>query len=276
MDFSERGSDGWGVLHTLCAKAAHSYKNRASDIQALTWALRSFGFDLKMNFDAHEFSRLVHEAGDVMQLEVIDLLLSISGKRIDAASAPGGYPPLHKILVQAPSFFSRRLSMYLRRGADPHLISTDFRYSSHSESPTSLSIYNPWVFNKWQRALRAAEVNIEEFVKQELRPGPLVDAGWETETLLTLFQYSFECDEGLRCRDCCNDCSRYMHIKVRPYWLQQIERFKRRLHPEVGSMLDSYTRDSCSSDNGINEAKSILSKVNDAANETVRNELMEK
>lgn len=116
--------------------------------------------------------------------------------------------------------------------------------SPRAESPFSLAMYSSWGFWSFRDALHESKYNFEEIARQELKRGsPLLDAGWQMETLSALLELDFERDKdpwhrplGRYVEDViCNSC-RFpiidLQVQVQPYWQGILEGIKKGVHPQ--------------------------------------------
>ena len=234
MDFSEEDGDGWEVLLRLSRCSI----NMSGDIDAksalLLWMLRLSSFELKTYSNERSYVRLMAYTLPVEPElnKAAELLLNIGGDgAINLASRTSGYTILHN--YTAWGMWEAALGAVLARGPDLHRLGSDAYYTPQVESPTSLAMYSSRAFWYWVRALANFKMDFEEFIGKELEQSPLARAGWEKETLLSLFIYGFGSDLYRRYLPNCSDCTRYLYgVKIQPYWQHLLERIKQRLDPD--------------------------------------------
>ena len=231
MDFSEGKGEGWQVLVGLCRRSWRLHRGRV-----LVWMMRLLSFELKTNLVERRFAIMLWiitifaPAPEVP--EASDLLLKLGGHGIINArlSATNGYSVLHVALTYA--VLDNDVSEVVARGPDLHLRGFGPFFTPFEESPTSLAMYSARAFSSWLRALADVDVDLENFIDQELELNPEVHDGWEKETLLELFAHGDRPDlhhkYGWTCSDCLAELSK---LEVQPYWRRLLERIKARMHP---------------------------------------------
>lgn len=263
MDFLDEYGDGWRILLTLFFKA----RNLRGKIGLQLRMLRLLSFELKTYFVAEQFAALLRWtlSSDPRLQEASDLLLNLGDAETINAGIQfrDGYTILHDFVAHA---YSYPVSTVLAKGPDLHRRGFNYRYTPQEESPTSLAMYSSWAFTEWLRGLVTIQVNLEEFIDQELERNPLVHTGWEKETLHDLFAYHHRRDlvvPGYACSDytkCisgievqphwrqildvegypCSDCTkRIFGVSVQPHWRHMLERIKQRIDPDDPGQTDS-------------------------------------
>ena len=237
MDFSGR-NDGWMVLWILFVNYHWNcnYLN-GKYVRVLTRILRYFISEVKMEIENFDIGLLLSTLLGHPELdELTDILLSLI---IDTAEDICGLILLRSIAFVPPQF----LLNILKRRPNLHYSGIEAKMSPHSESPTSLSLYNFWTFNRWHQALRELLIDTEDFVKQELENSVLADAGWNIETLLVLFNYDFVPEyiydpwKHTYC-DICDIDMRYRTSPVQPCWMQKVERIEYGLNFDIERQHD--------------------------------------
>ncbi len=145
--------------------------------------------------------------------------LNFPGRIIDSAL-------LHLYLAYARE--SDYLRTILRFDPELHELRVDRCFSHRGESPTSLAMYSSWAFVNWVFELRNSGVNIEIFLKEELKSNCKVHPGWSQRSLVTLFEFDYKPGVSLRNTLYCADCKGGSHSKfVQPSWRHLLERIKR-------------------------------------------------
>ena len=195
--------------------------------------LQLWGVEINTNDLEDQYAELSFCAfEELVGEEVGDFLLNMMGKKgIDAHSHGYGYTSL-QYEIAIGGVFTKAV---LRWNPDLNASVVDTDFSPYEESPTSLAMYSSWTFVDWRTELGYIGVDFEGFVERELDRGPLLKAGWTSETLLALFQtqYQWEC-EFLSPSFWCSDCSgELIEISVQPCWLQLLERYKRGKDPQI-------------------------------------------
>ena len=231
MDFSEENGNGWEVLHELSLNCDWKVASKA-----LLWMLRLLSFELKTHIVERDFADMLDwlffYALRPELVEASDLLLNLGGHGIINASlgVTNGYTILHEAI--ACGITKDRISAVVARGPDLHQRGFDTFRTPFEESPTSLAMYSGMAFSYWLRALASVDVDLENFIDQELERNPEGHTGWEKETLLELFTHGDRPDlhrpDGWTCCDCLKDLLKF---KVQPYWRHLLERIKARMHP---------------------------------------------
>ena len=231
MDFSDEDGDGWAVLHKLSSASKINVHSKV-----LLWILRLLSFELKTNIVEAHFAYMLYwlffNELKSERVEASDLLLNLGGHGIINTPLFGtmGYSLLHMAVFKVT--WEDYLSTVLARGPDLHQRCFDTVETPFEESPTSLAMYSSMVFSFWLRALAGVDVDLENFIDQELERNPEVHAGWEKETLLELFAHGDRPDLhhlGVwTCSDCLEDVD---FVAVQPYWRHLLEKIKGRVHP---------------------------------------------
>ena len=231
IDFSEDNDNGWEVLNEL---SYASSENVASKV--LLWMLRLLSFELKTNIVERHFASMLMwtlpYALSPEEFEASDLLLNLGGHGIINALeyVTDGYAVLHESLL-----FRRwedKVSAVVARGPNLHRRGFNTFHTPFEESPTSLAMYSSNMFSHWLRALADVDVDLENFIDQELELNPEVHAGWEKETLLELFAHGDRPDLHHLNDGTCSDCLKRMYsVEVQPSWRHLLKRIKGRMHP---------------------------------------------
>ena len=231
MDFSHEDGDGWEVLYQL----SHASDGNVHS-KVLLWILRLLSLELKTNIVEAHFARMLDwlfcYEPKPERFEASDLLLNLGGHGIINTPFIGtlGYSVLH--VTVSCGFWKDNVSAVVARGSDLHRRGLETLYTPFEESPTSLAMYSERVFSYWLRALADVDVDIENFIDQELERNPEVHAGWEKETLLELFAHGDRPDLHRLDMWTCSDClERITWVRVQPYWRHLLERIKGRLYP---------------------------------------------
>ena len=248
IDLTDENNDIWPMISALSPISI-----TGGEPFVLLWLLRSFGSNIKPRFHQHEFALILDDWMRSEEQKVSELLTNLGSCQINAVCHPRGYSILHRTLAR-----SKDPLLYLQKGADPHLVGREVDYSPHWESPTSLAMFHSEMFHTWRMALISSNINLKEFVQQEIhqRRSPLQQAGWNTDTLLALFNYCDHASSGdsirnlvgdsqaeefsptlaSRVDDVCSEClADYGRISIEPKWLQRIERIKLRLYSKSTS-----------------------------------------
>lgn len=258
MDFFDENGTSWQVLRVLCDNAADYYGETEVKIALLLWMLKLSSSEMKIypvrRHLAVMLQWVVGNPNPGLE-QASNLLLTLGGADLIDATPfhTDGYTVLQETVGYAEDF--RGLCTLLSKGPDLDRRSVDHDFTPQEESPTSLSMYSSWAFWNWQDALASIQVDIEEFVEQELERNYAVHAGWKKETLLNLFAYGDRLDLDFRYSclrnsfhryDChqrswtCSDCSgRIKYIKVKPYWRHLMERIKQGLDPDSPAQAGS-------------------------------------
>ncbi len=242
MDLLEDDCDGWKVLCQLCKSCCVLSGDAEAKRNLLLWILRLSSFELKTNIIEQRYAQMLYWTlrPEPRLAEASDLLLNLGGlNMIDAVRFVDGRTALHSE-VASPTVGP---SSILARGANPHRRCSDSVLTPYEESPTSLAMYSSRAFTSWLHALISFEVDLEDFIDQELQQNVEVHLGWEKETLLELFEHGdrpdLHVEERMKCSDCGED---YFSVAVQPYWQEIIERIRTRRYPYdpaiAGSEID--------------------------------------
>jgi len=265
MDFSDTNGNGWEVLEQLCKSYTFGNGETEAQVALLLRMLKLSSSEMRIcPVRSHLVSMLwwvVTNPYPGLE-QASDLLLNLGGAElIDAPPDNTGYTILQKTVGSAEGL--EILCSVLSKGPDLYRMSVDHDFTPHEESPTSLSMYSSWAFRNWLDGLDSIQVDLEEFVEQELERNHAVHAGWEKETLLDLFAHSHRTDLHLRRDHRCSDCSDWiLYVHVQPYWRHWIERIKQGLDPDNPAHASSEVDEEEDADLGsIAEAASSSSDV---------------
>ena len=231
MDFSDEDGEGWKVLSELSFAS-----ERNVHFKVLLWMLRLLSLELKTNIIEAQFAHMLYWSFFYQpkpeRVEASDLLLNLGGHGIinTPRLETNGYSVLH--LVASDVHREDNVSAVVARGPDLHRRAFETVYTPFEESPTSLAMYSARRFSCWLRALAGVDVNLENFIDQELERNPEVHAGWKKETLLELFTHGDRPDLHRLDMWTCGDClAPIIWVGVQPYWRHLLERIKGRLYP---------------------------------------------
>lgn len=251
MDFFDEDGNSWQVLVTLCTNADDGHGETEAKVALLLWMLKLSSSEMRIHSIRSRLALILFYVLVTPHLgleQASNLLLNLGGAElIDAVpDDTDGYSILQLHVVYTESL--EGLCSVLSKGPDLYRLGVDHDYTPQEESPTSLSMYSSWAFWDWLEGLDSIQVDLEEFVEQELKRNHAVHAGWEKETLLDLFAYSYRTDLDVGWNQGCSDCSEWIsYVYVQPYWRHLIERIKQGLDPvspaqagsEVGEQEDA-------------------------------------
>ena len=241
MDFLEENGDGWEVLHDLCESSRETHGDIEAKMNLLLWMLRLSSFELKTNIIEGRYATML---GWILKptpklVEASDLLLNLGGVGIidTLPHSSDRYTVLHQRLAYGVG--QDDVNLVLARAPDLHRLCFDANYTPYEETPTSLAMYCSWAFTRWVRGLVSLEVNLENFLDQELKQSSEVHAGWKKETMLDLFACGDRPDlhagEEWTCSDCIGEIP---SVRVQPYWRHLLEMIKERIHPDDLALAD--------------------------------------
>ena len=269
MDFG----DGWEVLRILCRDTGVFRREKI-----LLSIIRLLSFELKTNIVEECFADMLDwlfflKLGPE-RVEASDLLLNLGGHgTINAThSALNGYTILHHVLLF--HHWEDNVSAVVARGPDLHRRGFDTNYTPFEESPTSLAMYSAKKFSSWLRALASVDVDLENFIDQELELNLEGHAGWERETLLELFTHGDRPDLHHPLFMFCSDCVRTVsRIEVQPYWRHLIERIKGRMHPcdPVSAVSEVDEDDLGSLGEAVSSSTYLTAELDTTRNDTLLN-----
>ncbi len=263
MDFFDEDGNSWKVLVTLCANYSENHGETEAKVALLLWMLKLSSSEMRI---CPVRSRLISMLEWVVTNpypgleQASDLLLNLGGAElIDAPTFnEHGYTILQQTIGYALGLDI--LCSVLSKCPDLYRLGVDHGFTPQEESPTSLSMYSSWGFRYWLDGLDNIQVDLEEFVEQELERNHAVHAGWEKESLLDLFAYGYTPDFLLSWT--CSDCSELIdYVNVQPYWRHLIERIKQGLDPDSPAQAGSEVGEEDADSGSIAEAASSSSDV---------------
>ena len=265
FDFWDQNGDGWDILksvpgsHSLRPLGNQSPTEAESVVAFCSWLAKSSSPELKDNFIEFNVRRIINVANDDVA-DFLNLLLGLNpaGTLYDSAITSRGHSNLLHIKILRQNW--KIVKLLLAQGADPHFVKTNRSYSPVAESPLSFAIYSSWAFYGFRDALHGIDFDVKDFAREELEEGrPLLDAGWQMETLTALLELDFEPDvppHNGRLVYLCDSCNQRLHfaetapyVMVQPYWQSFLESVKSGVSPHD---LCSYTKDEQPSNNQRN------------------------
>lgn len=226
-DFWDESGDGWIVL--VQSIATVDACNDKIWPEFFSWFLQSSRQDIKAYYSKFWIQIMIIYASPE-RVDSIGLLLELGFPGIidDKREHSDTTPLAHCILKREPN----RVRTLLALGADPHQ-SVFWRVTDRVESPLSLAMYLSWDFCSFRDALMEMNLHVEDIVRRELEQGgPLVDDGWQVETLNALLKLNFELeleppgDTEKECSNCRCFLFDSFNYVVQPYWYDILERIK--------------------------------------------------
>ena len=239
FDFCDEDGDGWDMLqYTPNWHESLSTAEAEAVASFCSWLVKSSSPDIKDNFIEDKVWNAIFRTNDDFA-DFVDLLLGLSpaGALDDNAGLLQHYS--HTLLSHIKRHNWKIVNLLLARGADPHRVYTNGFHSPVAESPLSLAMYSSWTFWDFRNALHGTDLDVKDFAHKELEEGsPLLDTGWQMETLTALFELEFEPDaspheterDSLHC-DSCNWWL-YQSVVVQPYWQVILESIKNGIYPQ--------------------------------------------
>ncbi|KAL9120805.1 MAG: hypothetical protein Q9187_002640 [Circinaria calcarea] len=164
----------------------------------IAWLLNQEDMDIdfkKPNFGRTAIMTLVYGSGDYGS-ELLKILINRgvdiqAQKDTDVDDDESGYTALHfavRNICEDPSqrCGSSLLGLLLEKGADAHVS------DSKGKTPTAIALTTSHAFNAWRQAV-CGHQNLNAFIKEELKQSQyLWDEGWREESLLKVFECSFD------------------------------------------------------------------------------------
>lgn len=209
MDFVEADGDGWlalsGIADLYCRWEPDIF--RISDL--LVWVLQLFSPEIRTHLIESSYARILRVILNGGMVARLLLELGPVGA-IDAVHVEEGFTALQWTLVWATSHtycLESELEMILAFDADIHHLGFEPEYSFREETPLSLALYSSWLFRRFTNVLKKRQIDMDEFVLQELREhSPLLNDGWTGQTLRALFEHELESDDEYTDVDFCDEC----------------------------------------------------------------------
>lgn len=240
FDFWDGDGDGWNILGY--SPNFHVHKRLITETEALpsfcSWFVKLSSSDIKDNFISEQISVAILGANEEFA-DFFELLLGLG----PAGALHENYDRLQNCLPLFPHHIIcqnwKIVNLLLAWGADPHLIDTDNSCILVAESPLSLAMYASWTFCAFRDALNSTGLDVKDFARKELEEGrPLLDAGWQIETLTALLELDFKPDTSPSDTEghalLCNSCDQHLlsrnpngyRIMVQPCWQSFLESIK--------------------------------------------------
>lgn len=192
-----------GLRRLLAAKCSHEACSHPPDYPAaFYWALPILQGQLSSDVPSIRrgiallFFSAMHIDDDV---ELVKRLVTLAGD-INGTNLIRWFSPAHYI------YFSLKPNGYrvtesarflIKHGLNLHVLADDkYSESSHYRSirdntPTSLMMRYSRAFFTFREMLRDLDIDLSNFVQEELQQKPLVEAGWTQRTLQCLFELDF-------------------------------------------------------------------------------------
>lgn len=246
FDFGDEDGHGWDVLKWISIyNCDQSTAEAGATHTFLSWFIQSSSRDIKANYNTKTvFNIMLYAYPGAAQ--AVGLLLEMGppgavDKLTEISNTYFGQTMLH-LLVTKRRWDSVKVLLTL--GSNPHYVLFNEHLSPRAESPFSLAMYSSWGFWSFRDALQGMKSDVEDFARQELEQGcPLLDAGWQMETLSALLQLEFEpdrdpwhlqlgrCLEDVICSSCCFPIID-LQVQVQPYWQGILESIKNGTYPQ--------------------------------------------
>lgn len=205
----------------------------------MLWLIRSSSLEIQTCYLEESLHEILSYCAQLKATDAIGALLDLSPRGSVDTFGDLGYSALY--LTAARQHWALAITL-LTMGADPHLSCIVLDVSPRSETPISIAMYSSWRFWSFRDILSRPNVDIEYYIHSGLgQAGPLINDGWQEETLRVLFQYEFEPESS---RPCDHDwkCShgQVYHVvemvEVEPRWQLIIERIKRGIDADALSL----------------------------------------
>jgi hypothetical protein len=171
----------------------------ASNIECIVseWAFRFFISELSNNISKITLAWLLIFCLHNRSTRLTKLVLEAGVDVSEAVLGQDGFSPIHALVAEGlPNSSISSIGLLVQSGADLHLVGQTTGYGLHEASPfatpTSIAMRRSLTFFKWRRFVQEQSCNLEDFVSQEIRAGPLKISGWTKNTLLFLFKYEFQ------------------------------------------------------------------------------------
>ena len=265
-DFWDESGDGWAVLAR--SSTTPDACNDKIWPEFSSWFLQSSRPDIKAYYSKDWILHITRYASPEM-VDSIGLLLEMGPPGTIDGETVGETPLFDSIRRRQP----HKVRMLLALGADPHQ-SMSWYVSNRVESPLSLAMYLSWNFCSFRDALMEMNLHVEDIIRRELEHGgPLLDDGWQVETLSALLKLNFELElesPGHIEKECSNcRCFRFGYFggMVQPYWHDILERIKN------GTYVQNARSDTQDVQSSSSQSRSTISNNDVLANTTNGNTL---
>ena len=240
FDFWDGDGDGWHIVKAdvICDFGIWSRKDAEAVLPFCSWLVKSSIRDIEENFMEENVWGIICKASDEFA-DIVDLLLGLSpaGALHDNSDLP------QRISSRLCHHITRQnwkiVSLFLAWGADPHHAAAID--GSAKGTPLSVSMYSSWTFWGLRNVLHGRGLDVKDFAYKELEEGrPLLDDGWQMETLTALLELDFEpyiAPDLLWSMFRCHSCKRvvyhgYRTVIVQPYWGVIVEGIKNGISPQ--------------------------------------------
>ena len=260
FDFWDGDGDGWRIvkLDTMFDLYAYSSTDTEAPVAFCSWLIKSSSPDIKDNFIEDGVWKSIYQTLSWAKDEFADLVdwllgLSPAGALHDNADLLRSISSLLFDHVTRQNW--KIVNLLLAWGADPHHVGA--RYGPFKETPLSVSMYTSWDFWGLRNFLHGRGLDVKDFACKELEEGrPLLDDGWQMETLTALLELDFEPDiapdclreEEVKCDSCklviygywshaamsygARVCGTRSCCVVQPYWQVIVEGIKNGISPQ--------------------------------------------
>lgn len=174
-------------------------------------------------------AQLFRQTINTDDIELLTRLIPLTGD-INSKRIIKWFSPAHKLAINIRRDGLRESGRYLvTHGLDLHVVlDDDFTDGLQHEdctnnTPTSIAMRYSFSFFLFRKLLRDLNIDFTNFVEDELKQWPLVQAGWTQKTLLCLFEIDYTPLEMpiMKCRICHCD-----GVGIETSWLSMLESLK--------------------------------------------------
>ena len=230
IDFAEADGDGWAAL--LCIKNSYTRAEpdpakRSTKSDLFVWLLQLFSQEIRANFVEKHYAHVLKAAFGPGRERVARLLIELGPvNAIDTVENEGGFTALQVGLVEPGC---PNLERILAFDPDIHHLGFEPSHSQAQETPFSLALYASQPFRRFADALNERNIDLDDFVLQELwEHSPLMEDGWTRQKLRALFDHEFEPDVAYTGIEYCDECGRGFieAVQVEIAWQHHLEQLK--------------------------------------------------
>ena len=245
LDFTEAGevdSQSWNMVLVLLESERPS-SGFSDETIVSEWLLEFLGPFLKNNLPKHQAAWILTFVLEVRSLT--EKVLDIQNDLVHVTFGIGGFSPLQsKIAEGFPPSCMPSMRLLAERGANLHYLGCSEAFgarfahgaTAQFDTATSLSMRQSLFFYRWRQLLRELDVDLKNFIREELEQHPLRQQGWTQDSLTALFNFEFSPVELPN--QYCNDCGREVYCVYKleeDWWNVILQRLKGGRDPYTGN-----------------------------------------
>ena len=244
IDFADADGDGWAVLICInhaCSRWESDRASYSAKSDLFVWVLQLYSQAIRKHFVESHYAHLLRSAFWPGREKVARLMLDLGPiGAIDAVKIEEGFTALQVGLIEPGCPDLERILVF---NPDVHHLGFEPSHSPVQETPLSLSLYASSPFRRFANALNERNIDLDDFVFQELWDhSPLMKEGWTRHKLRALFDHEFEPDVGYigikYCDEYGGDFIEAVQVEIA--WRYHLKQFKKPHLPTASETRKSH------------------------------------